>query len=137
MEALIGYEASLVGIDKTNTVNAYYQRDVNMNMNNNNNIINNLKKLGYYLININLEEEKYFKSKLISKIKNNPLDVFFQENIHNFISELKNTNDYISFIQRVNHRLERASELYNNCNNNDIYNFYSALTLDELNYLGY
>jgi len=137
MEGLIGFEASLIGIDKTNTVNAYYQRDVNMNMNNNNNIINNLKKLGYYLININLEEEKYIKSKLITKIKNEPLDVFFRENIYNIITEIKNTNDYISFIERVKHRLERANELYNNYNHNDIYNFYSALTLDELNYLGY
>lgn len=137
MEALIGYEASLVGIDKINTINAYYHRDVTMNLNNTNTIINSLKKLGYFNININLEEEKFLKSKLISKIKNEPLDIFYQQNIHNIMTEIKNTNDYATFIQRVNHRLERVNELNNHCNDNDVYNFYSALTLDELNYLGY
>lgn len=137
MEGYIGYDVSLIGVDKTNTVNAYYQRDLNMNLNNTNTIIKNLQKLDYLNLNINVEEEKFLKSKLILKVKNNPLDVFFKENIHNIITEFKNTNDYGNFIERLNYRLERANVL--NCfyNDTDIYNFYSALTLDELNYLGY
>ena len=48
------FEEELVGLDKTNTVNAYYSRDLSMNLNNSNIIVNYLRKLGYYSINSNI-----------------------------------------------------------------------------------
>lgn len=137
MQLFNAYEESLIGVDKINTVNAYYQRDINMGLNNTNTIIKGLKKLGYYDLNINLEEEKYLKSRIIVWIKNNSLNNLYQENILNIITDIKNSTEYNDFMQRANNRLERANDIICYSNDMDVYNFYSSLTLDELNYLGF
>lgn len=137
MELPITYEESLIGFDKIHTVNAYYQRDLNNGLNNLNTIVKSLKKLGYYEININIEEELFVKSKVTQWIKNNTCSNLINMNMQNLFSEIKNTNEYNEFEQRLNHRIERANNLNIYKNDTDVYSFYSALTLEELNCLGF
>jgi hypothetical protein len=137
MSNIVGFENSMIGVDCNNTINAYYQRDISMNLNNTNTIVQSLKKLGYYNLNLNLEEEIYLKAQVINWIKNNSYSQFVNLSLQDIISQIKNTEDYSRFINRLNSRIERASNLSNLVNTTDTFDFYSALTLDELNYLGY
>lgn len=131
------FEEELVGLDKTNTVNAYYARDLSMNLNNSNIIITHLKKLGYYNINFNVEEETYIKAKIIRWIKTSSYSDLLNTNLNNLISEIRASAEFAQFTNRFNLRLERSNELSHYINNNDTYDFYSKLTLEELNSLGY
>ena len=131
------FEPSLIGLDKANTINAYYQRDLNLNLNNANTIAQCLTKLGYHQLNVNITEEVFIKSKIISWIKNNPYSNFPNVMLVDIINDIRNSTEYLQFADRLNHRIARYNELGNFTNSSDIYAFYSALTLDELNHLGY
>jgi hypothetical protein len=131
------FEVELVGLDKTNTVNAYYARDLSMNLNNSNVIVNYLRKLGYYNINSNTEEETYIKGKIITWIKTSSYCNLLNTNLSNLVSEIRASQDFALFSNRLNLRLERSVQLSHFINTNDTYDFYSALTLEELNTLGY
>lgn len=131
------FSEDLIGVDKLNTVNAYYQRDLSMGLNNANTIISSLKKLGYYNLNINTEEETFIKAKLITWIKNNSYSDIINRNLTNIITEIKNTNYYGDFNNQINCRIEKNSQLTNYMNCTDTFDFYSALTIEELNHLGY
>jgi len=58
----------LLGIDRNTTVNIYYLRDNQMNVNNNETIVKALKKLGYYDIESDSITRKI--NNLLLKIKN-------------------------------------------------------------------
>lgn len=130
-------EESMIGIDYNITVNAYYQRDVSMNLNNTNTIINSLKKLGYYNINLNIEEENYIKSKIIVWIKKNICLQSGNVTLNDIISQIKNSEDYAHYTNKLNQKLQRYNILSGFVNSTDTFDFYSTLTLDELNYIGY
>ena len=131
------FEVELVGLDKTNTVNAYYARDLSMNLNNSNMIVNYLRKLGYYNINSNTEEETYIRGKIITWIKTSSYSNLLNTNFSNEVSEIRASQDFALFTNRLNLRLERSAQLSHYIDTNDIYDFYSALTLEELNTIGY
>jgi len=133
----VTFENDLIGLDKINTVNAYYMRDVTMNMNNTEHVVQSLKKLCYYGINENIEEEAYIKSKIISWIKTNSYSNIINTNLSDFISDVRNSSDFLKFKDRLAQRIERSNNLNLHINDTDTYNFYSNLTLEELNYLGY
>lgn len=136
MTQTVGFEESMIGIERNNTINAYYQRDITMNLNNANTIVQSLKKLGYYNVN-NMEEESYLKAQIINWIKHNSYQQHLNLTISDIISQIINTQDYSHFVNRLNHRIERSNNLSGYINLSDTFEFYSALTLDELNYLGY
>jgi hypothetical protein len=131
------FEESLIGTEHTNTVNAYYHRDTEQGLLNMNTIIKNLRKLGYYNINRGFEEECFLRSKLIIWIKNNSYTQYINMSFYDVITIIKNTDEYNAFINRLNHRIERAMNLSVFINTNDLYDFYSSLTMEELNTLGY
>ena len=131
------FEPELVGLDKINTINAYYSRDLATGLFNSNIIISSLKKLGYYDINYNEEEEKYIKSKIIAWIKTSDYHTIINTNLTNLITTIKSTQDYALFSNHLNHRIQRFNDLNQYINIINTYDFYSSLTLEELNHLGY
>ena len=58
-------------------------------------------------------------------------------NFSSVISNIKNSGEYNNFVQKLNNKLNRSIELSVYKNSDDNFGFYSMLTLDELNYLGY
>ena len=131
------FEIGLGGLYKINKINAYYTRDITMNINNSEHIVQSLKKLCYYEINENCEEEAYVKSKIISWIKTNSYTNIVNTNLSDFISDVRNSPDFLQFKVRLTQRLERANNLNVHKNDTDTYNFYSNLTIEELHYLGH
>jgi hypothetical protein len=131
------FDIELVGIELTNTINAYYLRDLATGIVNANPIVNSLKKLGYYNIDISKEEETFMKGKIISWIAGSNYANIENINIIDLIKNIKATQDYALFTERTNRRIQRSNELNKYIDITDTYEFYSSLTLDELNILGY
>jgi hypothetical protein len=127
----------MVGIDLNSTINAYYQRDISMNLNNANTIIKHLRKLGYYNINLNVEEELYLKFQIINWVKNNSCLLSANVTLNDIISQIKNSEDYMHYRDKLYSKIERTNNLCRFISSTDTYEFYSALTLNELNYIGY
>ena len=123
----------LLGKNKNYTVDTYYKRDVVMNINGCDQIINSLKKLGYYNIDQNFECNRYIIDSLMLDSKN--LDK--TKTIDKLSEEFKETTKYKTFVHNINSRIGRALVLSSFINSNDTLNFYNALTLEELNFLGY
>ena len=124
---------NLLGINKNYTIDTYYKRDALMNINGSDHIINSLKKLGYYNIDQNFECNRYIIDSLMLDSKN--LDK--TKTIDKLSEEFKETTKYKTFVHHINSRIGRALVLSSFINSNDTLNFYNALTLEELNYLGY
>ena len=124
---------NLIGNDRLTTVNAYYLRNLEMNINNNNNIIKSLKKLGYYNLDVEEEYKRYYIDTLFKKIDN--------ELSNNWDSSIKNKtiNDLMSdnIDPSLTSRIDRSNILSKYLNKDDTLDFYNDLTLEELNYLGY
>ena len=124
---------NLLGNNKNYTVDTFYKRDNLMNINGNNQIINSLKKLGYYNIDQNNECNNYISNFVLSKTK----DMDKTKTINKLFDEFKESTEYKNFVHNINSRIGRALVLSSFINSNDTLNFYNALTLEELNYLGY
>lgn len=128
------FDHNLIGIDHNTTVNIYYLRDVQMNINNNETIINSLKKLGYYNI----------ESVLINHQINNVLLKIKNELSNNFQSSIRSktlneiiTDEYNEHANLFSERIERTNILSKFLTKNDTLDFYNSLTLEELSFLGY
>lgn len=134
---MVTFENELIGLDKNNTVNAYYMRDITMNINNSGQIVQSLKKLCYYEINEKIEDEAYIKSKLVSWIKQNSYSNIASMYLSDFIFDTRNSSDFLQFKVRQSQRIQRSNDLNLHKDDKDTYNFYSSLTLEELNSLGY
>ena len=137
MSCTMIFENDLIGLDKTSTINAYYARDINMNINNSQNIVHSLKKLGFCEIDMITEEHLYVKNKVICWIKSSAYLNLVNTNLSDIISEIRNSNDFRQFKDHLIRRIRRTEELNIHINDADTYNFYSRLTLEELNHLGY
>ena len=115
------------------TVNMYYSRDLEMNLNNQHTIIKALDKLGYYNINIQSELYNFYLESLISKIKN--------ELTNNWNSSIKNKtiNELLVYDSNpyLMNKVDRSNTLSEYLTKNDTFDFYNSLTLEELEYLGY
>lgn len=132
---------ALIGIDKNHTVNAFYIRDKLMNLNTNFQIINSMKKLGYYSIDITVETKKFIldniAKKIIIELNNNWDSSIKSKTIDDIIVEIKESLDYKLFIVMLNKKIGRAMELSKFVNYTDTCDFYNGLTLEELQFIGY
>ena len=134
---VISYENNN-NLDVISIAKAYTIRDtIGYNKKINNIIEESSKKLGYHNDCIN----DSIKNDLIYEFKNN-INNYFENNNneHSFNYDFKtlkenklNTPKYLHKIQRFNN----FYNFYNSADENVIYNFYSSLTLDELNTLGW
>lgn len=124
-------DKNLLGKNKDYTIDSYCKRDNVMNINSNDQIVNSLKKLGYYNIDQNNECNNYISNSVLLKNKN--LDK--SKTINELFDEFKQTSDYKNFVNNVNTRIGRALVLSSFINSGNLINFYDALTLEELNYL--
>lgn len=131
------FDIELVGSELTNTINAYYLRDLATGIVNANPIVSSLKKLGYLDIDVKREEETFMKGKIISWIAGSNYANIENIKFTDLITNIKATQDYALFTERTNQRIQRSNELNKYINITDTYEFYSNLTLDELNILGY
>jgi hypothetical protein len=136
---VINYE--LVGIDHKTTIDAYYKRDIDMELNNSDTVIKALTKLNYYNINYDNENKNYFLKKL-TNILTDELYLNWNSDIKNktinqILDDIKESKDYSIFNDNLNYRINRNLQLEEYIQCIDIYYFYNALTLQELNYLGY
>jgi hypothetical protein len=137
MEFDNSWNLNLVGLDKSNTINAYYARDLAMGLSNSNTVVSHLKKLGYWDLNATVKEQSYIKNKISHWIKTHEYTDIVNVGVPNLVTEIRASQDYTLFTNRLNQRLERANQLVAYINNSNTYEFYSALTLEELNTLGY
>jgi hypothetical protein len=121
--------------DVPSMAQAYYNRDLQRNLNFPDVIINSMKKLQYYGINESQEETKFINKQLALMIKNN------QYSKSNIIEELTNeilkTKEYAQFKNRQFNNLNRAMCLSKFVGTPDVFDFYNSLTVEELAYLGY
>ena len=88
---IMNYDNNLIGIDRLVTVNAYYLRDQDMNINNNNHIIKSLIKLGYYNLDADKEIKRNYIDNLLKKI-DDELSNSWESSIRN-----KTINELISY----------------------------------------
>ena len=137
MSSVAIFENDLIGLDRTNTINAYYTRDISMNINNTKQITDCCKKLGYFCINEEDEEKAYIKSKIIEYVKLNIYTDTIKANLSDVVSGIREGVDYEKFKNWLSERIQRSNELCVYKNDTDTHNFYSSLTLEELIYLGY
>lgn len=126
-------DENLLGKNKDYTIDSYCKRDNVMNINSNDQIVNSLKKLGYYNIDQNFECNRYIIDSLMLDSKN--LDK--TKTINKLSEEFKETTKYKTFVHNINSRIGRALVLSSFINSGNSNNFYNALTLEELNYLGW
>ena len=103
-------------------------------------IIDCIKKLNYYNVNVIEENKKYIINKLLHTISDElyiKLDGDFTHNtIYKLIESIKETKEYIDFITDLNYKVSRAFVLSKFMGiNENTFNFYNALTLEELNKL--
>ena len=129
-------DIALIGINKEHTVKCYYKRDNEMGINTNNQIIESMKKLGYYNIDSVMATKNYILNS-VTKIIAKDMDAVRNNTVDNLISKVKNSMDYSIFITILNHKINRAVQLTKFISQNDTYDFYNTLTIDELSFLGY
>ena len=144
MNSFINLEHKLNNIDKDTLVSSLYQRDLIKNYNNQEQIINCLKKLNYYTIDLHQEQKKFildFLNNIISyELKKDWDSDIKNKSIFDLIEYIKNTSDYQRFEYNLNYRISRAfilSKYISIPNYNSTYYFYNDLTINELTQLDY
>ena len=138
-------DMSLIGVDKASTVQAYYNRDVFLQVNHTTQIVDSLKKLGYYnLAERAVHELQTFKIKKLiylvsTSLRTNYNDGIRERTIDELLYSIEELNDFVIFQNELNVKVERseALKLHVNLIDVNILNFYDDLTLEELNILGY
>ena len=132
---------SLIGIDFNTTVNAYILRDKLMNINANEHVMHCLQKLGYFNLNMPEEIQKFLVNQTITKIQlalTDSMDSTYRyKTIDQVMEEIKNSNEFSDFMNKLNHRFSKALNLSVFLKNTNMDKFYNALSLEELVYLGY
>ena len=132
---------ALIGVDKNKTATAFYVRDKLMNINNNTQIINSLKKLGYYNIDMMFESKKYILDNIsqliVIELNNNWDSNIKYKTIDSIINQIKESQNYKVFENILHTKVGRSMILSKFISYHDTYEFYNTLTLEELAYLGY
>lgn len=139
------YNNNLIGINKNDTINAYYKRDLGLNIDNATIITDALKKLGYFNINANTLEIAYIKKEIFRQLKriyDNDItlnDILGIDGfaIHDIHMKILNSVEFNKYRNHINDKIARCNDLMPCIAQNNILEFYSKLTLEELNYLGY
>ena len=127
-------------VERETIILSLYKKDQIMNTNQANQIINCIKKLNYYNVNVIDENKKYIINKVIQKISEELYvkldgDITYYT-ISKVIEKIKENKEYADFIISLHHKINRAFVLSKFIDRNETtYNFYNALTLEELNKL--
>ncbi len=93
-------------------------------------IILQLKKLDYYSLNLNAEINDY----IIDTLFHNVYDYEYK-NITELVENIKNSEEFQTFLTNFYKRTNRCTELLKNVYSNDIKDFLNCLTMDELLFL--
>jgi hypothetical protein len=143
MENII-FNDNLIGKNKNDTINAYYKRDLELNIDNATIITKAIKKLGYFNVNANVLEQKYikliFQQYFIDFTENMSFNDIKQDdsiNIYDIYMNIINSDEFNKYRNSINNIIARCNELMPCVAHNDLLEFYSKLTLEELNSLGY
>lgn len=123
-------------------INSYLQRDNEMNLDSNQNRLKKLKKLGYTLEQINKYQSDKQKEFVMNYVRNryenyieNNFEIGYM-NFNNIISDYENSQEYQRVLDIVNNRMDRFNVLSQYIGGTN-YDFYNALSYEELIYLGW
>jgi hypothetical protein len=130
------FDENLIGEHKDVTVKAYLARDKKYGIDPQSNIANSLRKLGYLDFHAHLKINQYINDRICKYIQNS-IDVVSGNNIEDMKERIKNDNMYKVFVCDLNNTENRVKDLSGFVGSSDVEAFYNALTLDELNFVGY
>jgi hypothetical protein len=119
-------------------VKLYLERDINLASPTQDIVINALKKLGFYNYDIESDLRQYEKSYVIKQISES-FDLVRDESINTMITRYRESDDYKNLHSKCVNRQNRSNFLHSNLDAyfENLHTFYSALTINELEYLGY
>ena len=119
-------------------IKLYLERDITLASPAQDIVINALKKLGFYNYDIETDLRRYEKSYVLEQITES-FDLVRDESINTMITRYRNLDDYKNLLRRCENRQNRSNLLHSilNAYFENLHTFYCALTIDELEYLGY
>jgi hypothetical protein len=129
---------SINNLEYNTIILSLYKKDELMRINPFNQIMSYIKKLNYYNINSIEENKEYIITKLVQLVSEE-LYKDWESNIkihsiNELIEVIKNTQEYKDFVLNLNYKINRAFILSKFLKpEENTFNFYNALTLDELN----
>jgi hypothetical protein len=130
------YDANLIGEVKDVTVKAYIVRDSKYGIDSKTHIEHSLRKLGYLDFHAHLKINQYINDRICKYIQNT-IDVVSGNEVDEMKERIKNDNMYKTFLDDLNNTVLRVKDLSKFIGSSDVEAFYNALTLDELNFIGY
>jgi hypothetical protein len=130
---------ALIGKDYDTTVMAYYVRDQTMNIDPTDHITKCLIKLRYYNIDSAKDFKRFYVNSIHRILTNSPnLNEYIHMTIADLILSIKDTPENAIIENNINYRIQRATMLSKFLSlQTDTLAFYKALTLDELEHIGY
>jgi hypothetical protein len=90
-------------------------------------IILQLKKLGYYSLNLNAETNDYIIDELFHNVHD-----YEYKNITELVENIKDSDGFQTFLTNFYKKTNRCTELLKNTYSNDIKDFLNCLTIDEV-----
>ena len=124
--------------DQEQIIKLYLERDIQLSTSTQDIVTSALKKLGFYNYDIETQLRRYEKSYVLEQITES-FDLVRDESINTIITRYRNLDDYKNLQTRCENRQNRSNLLHSNLDAyfENLHTFYSALTIDELSYLGY
>ena len=119
-------------------IKLYLERDNKLTTSTQDIVTDALKKLGFYNYDIEIQLRRYEKSYVLEQITES-FDLVRDESINTIITRYRNLDDYKNLQHVCENRQNRSNFLHSNMDAyfENLHTFYSALTIDELSYLGY
>ena len=119
-------------------IKLYLERDIQLSASTQDIVTDALKKLGFYNYDIETDLRQYEKLYVFKQISES-FDLVRDESINTMITRYRNSDDYKNLQARCENRQNRSNLLHSNMDAyfENLHTFYSALTIDELEYLGY
>ena len=124
--------------DQEEIIKLYLERDTKLTTPTQDIVTGALKKLGFYNYDIETQLRRYEKSYVLEQITES-YDLVRDETINTMITRYRNSDDYKNLQHVCENRQNRSNFLHSNMDAyfENLHTFYSALTIDELAYLGY
>jgi len=119
-------------------IKLYLERDMVLSTSTQDIVINALKKLGFYNYDSETELRQYEKLYVIKQISES-FDLVRDESINTMINRYRESDDYKNLHTKCVNKQNRSNFLHSNIDTyfENLHTFYCALTLNELEYLGY
>lgn len=130
------FDMNQIGTNKEHTINAYLARDQELGIEPSKYIVRCLGKLGYLSFNVRLKINQYVNDR-ISQYVQNTIDVVSGNDIEEMKEQIKESNEYKIFCDKIYKEERHCDKLSVFIGSDNIEEFYNALTLEELNFLGY